>query len=171
MRTEDGVWYGISIDLWRRVADQLHLRYRFDQQPTLQDLFAGAAEGKFDVSVGALTITAARSRLLDFTSSFYSTGLGIAVPATASLSWIPVLRAFTNFGFLQAVVALLALAILVGFLIWYLERHHNEQFAGGLMKGLSSGVWWADHGHDQEGDDQLRSADFLWGAWLRLSGP
>ncbi len=68
MRAEDGSWRGISVDLWRRAADQLHLHYRFDEQPTLQDLFAGAADGKFDVSVGALTITAARSRLLDFTS-------------------------------------------------------------------------------------------------------
>ncbi|MBX9710326.1 MAG: transporter substrate-binding domain-containing protein [Xanthobacteraceae bacterium] len=143
MLAEDGNWHGISIDLWRRAADQLHLRYRFDEQPTLQELFEGSADGKFDVSVGALTITAARARRLDFTSSFYSTGLGIAVPAAGSLSWIPVIRAFTNFGFLQAVLALLALALLVGFLIWYLERHHNEQFAGGLKKGLSSGVWWA----------------------------
>ena len=30
MKTPDGVWIGVSIDLWRHVADQLHLRYHIE---------------------------------------------------------------------------------------------------------------------------------------------
>ena len=141
MKSDDGGWQGISIDLWRQVASTLQLRYRFAEEPTVDGLIQGAANGKFDVAVGALTVTAARSRILDFTSSFYSTGLGIAVPATGTLNWVPVLRAFLNFGFLQAVLALLAL--MVGFLIWSLERRSNDQFGGDYKKGLSSSIWWA----------------------------
>jgi hypothetical protein len=44
MKAEDGTWRGISIDLWRRVADQLHLRYRF-QETTLEGLTEGVAKG------------------------------------------------------------------------------------------------------------------------------
>ena len=29
MKQQDGTWRGISIDLWRRIAERLHLRYRF----------------------------------------------------------------------------------------------------------------------------------------------
>jgi ABC-type amino acid transport substrate-binding protein len=29
MKAEDGTWHGISIDLWRHISDQTHLRYRF----------------------------------------------------------------------------------------------------------------------------------------------
>jgi polar amino acid transport system substrate-binding protein len=29
MKRSDGTLYGISIDLWHRIAEQLHLRYRF----------------------------------------------------------------------------------------------------------------------------------------------
>ncbi len=143
MRTGNGDWRGISVDLWRRVADEMHFRYRFAEQDTIYDLIEGTAAGKFDVAIGALTITGARFRRLDFTSSFYSTGLGIAVPASGSLSWVPVIRAFTTFGFLQAVVALLGLALLAGVSIWLLERRHNEQFGGGIKNGVISGVWWA----------------------------
>lgn len=143
MQAANGDWRGISVDLWRRIADQMHLRYRFVEQDTIYDLIEETAAGKFDVAIGALTITGARFRRLDFTSSYYSTGLGIAVPASGSLSWIPVIRAFTTFGFLQGVVALLGLALLAGFSIWLLERHHNEQFSGGFKKGIISGVWWA----------------------------
>lgn len=81
MKASDGTWQGISIDLWRHVADQLHLHYRFVEAPDVQSLIDGVAAGKFDVAVAALTVTAGRERILDFTQPFYATGLGIAVPA------------------------------------------------------------------------------------------
>jgi polar amino acid transport system substrate-binding protein len=37
MKAEDGTWRGISIDLWQRIADRTHLRYRF-QETTLNGL-------------------------------------------------------------------------------------------------------------------------------------
>lgn len=142
MKQPGGEWQGISVDLWREVANNLRLRYRFEEEPTVGALIDGAANGKFDVSIGALTVTGARARVLDFTSPFYSTGLGIAVPASGSLSWLPVLQAFMNVGFLQAVLALLLLALLVGVIIWFFERK-NDEFSGGVRKGLSSSMWWA----------------------------
>ena len=143
LKSDDGDWQGISIDLWRQVASSLRLRYRFVEEPNIDNLIQGTADGKYDVAVGALTVTAARSRVLDFTSSFYSTGLGIAVPTSGTLNWLPVLRAFLNFGFFQAVLLLLSLALLFGFLIWSLERRSNDQFGGDYKKGLSSSIWRA----------------------------
>ena len=142
IKQTDGSWQGISVDLWREVAHNLKLRYRFAEERTVGALIDGAATGKYDVSIGALTVTAARVRALDFTSPFYSTGLGIAVPASGSLSWMPVLQAFMNVGFLQAVLALLFLALAVGIIIWFFERKSDE-FGGSIRKGLSSGMWWA----------------------------
>ena len=114
MKAADGSWSGISIDLWRHVADELHLRYRFSEEPTVQGLIDGVAAGRFDVAVAALTVTAARERIVDFTEPFYATGLGIAVPAGGEASWLPVIRTMTSFGFAQAIAALVGLAIVVG---------------------------------------------------------
>jgi len=143
MKSADGGWNGISIDLWRRVADELHLRYRFSEEPNVQGLIDGVADGKFGLAVAALTVTAARARVVDFTEPFYVTGLGIAVPAGGEASWLPIIRTMTSFGFAQAVVALVGLALVVGLLIWFFERRHNEDFGGGLAKGLTTGVWWS----------------------------
>jgi len=140
MKAADGTWQGISIDLWRRVADQLHLHYRFAEEPDVQGLIDGVAAGKFDVAVAALTVTAGREQILDFTQPFYATGLGIAVPAGGEASWLPIIRTMTSFGFAQAILALIGLALAVGFLVWLFERRHNEDFGGGVAKGLSSGV-------------------------------
>ncbi len=143
MKAADGTWQGISIDLWRRVADQMHLHYRFAEEPDVQGLIDGVTAGKFDVAVAALTVTAGREQILDFTQPFYATGLGIAVPAGGEASWLPIIRTMTSFGFAQAIGALIGLALAAGFLVWLFEHRHNEDFGGGVAKGLSSGVWWS----------------------------
>ena len=117
MKAADGSWNGISIDLWRRVADQLHLRYRLYEVPTVQGLLDGVADGRLDVAAAALTVTATRARILDFTQPFYTTGLGIAVPAGGEPTWLPVIRTMKSFGFAQAILVLIGSALAVGF--WF----------------------------------------------------
>ena len=151
MKLPDGNWTGISIDLWRRVAEERQLRYRLVEQDTVQALIDGVAAGKFDIAVAAVTVTGARENILDFTAPFYATGLGIAVSSGGAASWTPVLRALTSFGFLQAVLALIGLALLVGLVVWVFERRHNEEFGGGVARGLSSSVWWTTVAMTQRG--------------------
>jgi ABC-type amino acid transport substrate-binding protein len=148
----DGSLHGISIDLWCRIADRLRLRYRFSEQATVQDLIAGTASGSFDAAIAALTVTAARDRIVDFTQPFYSTGLGIAV-STGESQWMSILRALLSFGFFQAVLVLLGIATLVGFLVWLLERRKTEHFRGGT-KGLGTSLWWSAIAMTQAGASQ-----------------
>jgi polar amino acid transport system substrate-binding protein len=143
MKGPDGTWQGISIELWRRVAREHDLRFRFAEENNVQGLLEGIAAGKYDIVVAAMTPTAAREQAVDFTQPFYASGLGIAVPVTGQAGWLPVVRAMTSFGFLQAVMALIGLALVAGFLIWLFERRGNEHFGGGVTKGISSGVLWS----------------------------
>lgn len=143
MKDGSGKWSGLSVELWEKIAVDLGLKYRYADAATVPELLDGAAAGKFDIAFGALTVTADREQRLDFTQSYYVTGLGIAVPTVSSMSWVPIVRAMTSFGFLQAVIGLLGLALLAGVLMWIFERRHNEDFSGGLGKGLTSSVWWS----------------------------
>ena len=159
MKAADGNWSGISIDLWRRIADDLHLHYRFVEEASVQTLIDGVAAGRFDMAVAALTVTAERERVLDFTQAFYVTGLGIAVPASGEASWRPIIRTLTSFGFAQAIMALVGLALVVGFVVWLFERRHNDDFSGGAARGISSGVWWSAMTMTQRGAGSFRSAN------------
>jgi ABC-type amino acid transport substrate-binding protein len=143
MKDSDGEWRGIAVDLWKRAASEIDQPYRLVEVETVNDLLDYVVHGKFDIAVGAVTITPGRERLLDFSQPYYVTGLGIAVPAETGASWWPVLRSITSFGFLQAVAALMGLSIAVGVLLWLVERRHNEHFSGTIVKGLSSSVWWS----------------------------
>jgi len=143
MKQPDGQWSGLSVELFRRTADQLGLKYHFVEVPTVQAQIDGVAAGTFDLATAAITVTAEREKLVDFSQPFYRSGLGIALPQNREPSWQPMLRSLTSFGFLQATLALILIALVIGTLIWLFERRHNEDFGGGLAKGLSSSVWWS----------------------------
>ena len=138
MRAEDGSWRGIGIDLWRRIAEATHLRYRFEET-TLENLTAGVADGSLDLAVAALTVTAPRFHAVDFTLPFFSTGLGIAVANDSVVSWWPVATNILSLGFLRAVAVLFAVALVVGIVLWFFERRRNEHF-GMHRQGLGSSL-------------------------------
>jgi len=67
IKRKDGSWHGISIALWHRIAERLHVRYRFAEQKTNQEILDGVVKGTFDAGIAAITITAQRERAVDFT--------------------------------------------------------------------------------------------------------
>ncbi|WP_245512094.1 MULTISPECIES: transporter substrate-binding domain-containing protein [unclassified Mesorhizobium] len=142
-KLQDGTWSGLSIDLWQKIAGRLNLRFHYVEVPSVQDQIDGVVGGKFDVAMAAITVTADREKTVDFTQPFFTTGLGIATPLNSQPSWRPILRALTSFGFLQAVLALIVISVVVGVLIWMFERRHNDDFGGGVAKGLFSSMWWS----------------------------
>lgn len=136
----DGRWSGLAIDLWRGMARDLGVTYKF-QEASLQDMVAGVADGRFAMSVGALTVTPDREARIDFTHPFYTTGFGIVTDRTAP-TWLVLLRNFFTWSFLQAVLLLAAVLLVVGFLLWLAERRDNDdQFGGGAVRGTGSGFW------------------------------
>jgi len=68
--------------------------------------------------------------------------------------WLPIFRTFLSFGFLQAIVALVGIAMGVGILVWLCERRHNDNFGGGVAKGLGSSFWWSAIAMTQAGAAQ-----------------
>jgi polar amino acid transport system substrate-binding protein len=148
-KLQDGAWSGLSVDLWKRIADALPVRYRFVEVETVQEQIDGVASGKFDAATAAITVTAERERAVDFTQPFYATGLGIAIPLSREPSWRPLVNALTSFGFVQAILALIGISLLVGLLIWLFERRHNDHFGGGAARGMFASLWWATNAATQ----------------------
>jgi polar amino acid transport system substrate-binding protein len=142
IKRSDGSWGGISIELWRRIADELGVETEL-VETDLQGLLQGVRDGRFDASVAAITITPDRERDFDFSHPIYSTGLAIAARSEGG-GWLTALRAFFSLAFLRVVLLLLALLLVVGFAAWLFERRHNpEQFERNPVRGVGSGLWWA----------------------------
>ena len=143
MQTEDGRWEGISVDLWKEVAAGMNREFEWAPM-SFNELLSATENGEIDVAVGALTMTADRESRFDFSHPFYQTGLSIAVPPVPEQSLLASLGALISWQFLSVVLALGALLLAVGFLLWLVERRRNpEQFGGSAAEGIGSSFWWA----------------------------
>lgn len=143
MKSQDGKWTGITIDLWRQIAYELNLDFEF-RELDLTQLLDGVTKGSLDAVVAALTVTSEREKAFDFTHPVYTSGLGIAVASKEGNPWLAVLKRFLSPAFLKIITALFLLLLIVGMLIWLLERKKNpQQFGGGLKEGAASGFWWS----------------------------
>jgi len=139
----DGTWQGISIDLWRAVADDLGLAFEL-REVSLDGLVEGLADGSLDASVAALTVTPEREQRVDFTHPFHPSGLGIAVPTEGGGHVARALRGLLSTRFFEAVGTLVVVIFLAGAVLWLLERKRNaEQFGGTVGQGLGSAFWWS----------------------------
>lgn len=141
-RTADGDFDGISIRLWRAIAEDLDLEYEF-VETDLNGMLDGLRDGKLDAVAAALTVTPERETSMDFSHPFYSAGLGIAVAQRPTTLW-DTMGAIFSWQFFQALGALLLVLFAVGVAIWLLERCANPgQFGGKTHEGIGSGFWWS----------------------------
>lgn len=143
MKNNNGHWDGLTIELWRDIAQDLGLKFTFEET-TLHDALEGVANHTYDAAVAAITITSEREKTLDFTQPYFITGLGIAVPNQQQRGWVQAMRQFASMAFLKTVLGLVALLLFAGLLVWFFERRHNApQFGEGPGKGVLAGFWWA----------------------------
>lgn len=141
IKSDNGTWSGISIELWRRLAHTLHFKYRFKEVP-LDGLINGTSAHKLDAALAAITVTAAREDSVDFSQPYYSTGLGISVRRVSVFNWLTLAEGLFSLKLLEMLVLLVSAIVLVGFIIWLIERQHTEHFSGGVREGLGSSVMW-----------------------------
>jgi polar amino acid transport system substrate-binding protein len=147
MRAQDGSWSGISVELWQWIAADIGVDTEF-RETTVTGLFDDLAPGRpLDLSIGALTITPEREDRLDFSQSFFLSGLAVAVktaPGAGGLwSW---LGRVLVWNFWRIVAALCVSLVLVALLIWALERKGNPKEFGGngkVHRGIGSALWWS----------------------------
>jgi ABC-type amino acid transport substrate-binding protein len=141
----EGLFSGASVDLWRRVADDLHLSYRFIAVAKMGDLIAGVERGQFDAAIGAITITPDRLAHVEFTYPAHRSGVAVALPKqtgpiAAVMSYVAVVRELG-----PLIVITLGLLVLIGALMWVFER--RRRLAGNpherAVTSLSDGIYWA----------------------------
>ena len=140
-KDKDGKWKGISIELWKDIARANDYKFTI-QETTLEDFLKGIKNNKYDVGVGGITITSDRTKEMTFSQPFISSSMGIAYMDTGN-PWMDVLGKFLSVTFLRIVLALAAVLLLAGFVVWLFERKRNEEFGGKTHKGLGSAFWWS----------------------------
>ena len=139
----DGSVDGVSVDLWRRVAEVLRRDYQLIPVSQMEDILQGLERKDYDAAIGAITITPARLARVDFSYPTHRSGAAVAVrqdtgPMAALASYGSVL------GELAPLIALtFALLIVMGVAMWIAERPMQPQGHESVVDTLRDGVYWA----------------------------
>lgn len=144
MQSAEGEWEGLSIDIWKEVAQQAGLSYSFEET-TLTGMLEGVENATYQAAISAITMNSEREKKFDFSHSYYTSGLGLATKAQSDgLNWLAVAKAFFSWQFLSALIGLGIVLLVAGLAIWAFERKKNhEQFGGSNISGIGDGFWWS----------------------------
>ena len=143
MKTMDGRWEGLSIELWNAIAQQLGVEYEL-REYSFEQLLGEVKKGEFDVIL-ALAATERHETIMDLSLPFLRSGSAIAVPAEAAEhSWLSFVGHLVSLNVLAVIGLLILLSLTAGAIVWLLEsRRNREMFGGGTLRGIGSGIWWA----------------------------
>jgi len=141
----DGGLSGLSVDLWRRVAEELEWEYRLTPVSQMETILSGLEQGRFDAAIGAITITPEREARIDFSYPTHRSGVAVALPKetgplAAIVSYVTVAA---DLGTL--IVGIFALLLLLGVVIWLIERpgRSGKPPPEDSVVTLRDGLYWA----------------------------
>ncbi len=135
-------WNGISVRIWEALADDMGRTFELEQAESVADALRQVEQGRADVAIGPISITASRAVRVAFTQPYYESALSIVAPETTPGAWQRV-RPFLSGPFLKGFGIFLLVLVIVGHLFWRAERKHNDDFPKEMVPGTGVGVWLA----------------------------
>ncbi|MBK8010272.1 MAG: transporter substrate-binding domain-containing protein [Deltaproteobacteria bacterium] len=134
---------GLSLDIWRLLAEAAGVSYDFSVFSTVDAALAAVAAGRLDVVVGPISITSARCREVHFLQPYFQSSLSILASTRRQVIWDR-FAPFLNRAFFAGTGMLILILAGVGTLVWLAERKKNEgQFPNAVGKGVGAGTWFA----------------------------
>jgi polar amino acid transport system substrate-binding protein len=142
--TEDGVKSGFTIDLLNAIAKRTGWTYNYVDGKTVKGILDDATTKRADAAAAAISITADRADVVDFSQPILNAGLQIVVPAGAIERSQPGLSDFLKLLFSKTMavwlLAAFALTVIPAHIIWVLERRHADSM---VSKSYFPGIFQA----------------------------
>jgi polar amino acid transport system substrate-binding protein len=141
----DGSIVGASVDLWRRVAEQIARPFVLTPVSEIEAILGGLEQGRFDAAIGAITITPDRLERVDFSYPAHRSGVAVAFRRENGP-----LAVLSSYG--AAVSELMPLILLIvvmlgvtGLAMWRIEKSHPSAAQGteSAVATLRDGLYWA----------------------------
>ncbi|MBK1989804.1 transporter substrate-binding domain-containing protein [Sphaerospermopsis aphanizomenoides BCCUSP55] len=159
--SHQGELSGFSIDLWRSIAKEMNIESKFIEYPTVADLLTAVKDGKANLGISAISITAERQQNFDFSLPMLAAGLQILVrkQATSDGFLTKIGQLFFSTGLLQIIGVALVLVIVAAHIIWLTERRHPEGIIPKeYFPGIFKACWWAAATLGAQADEMPKGA-------------
>ncbi len=138
---ENGEFSGLSISSWQLVNEKLGAEYEYKVYPSLTALMQGIEKEEIDFSINPITVTDNRMKRMDFSQPYFISYTGIA-QRSGSKVW-GYISNLLSWNFISAILVLLGVIFIFGFLVWLFERKKNHEEFGSGTRGIFQGFWWS----------------------------
>ena len=142
MKNLEGKWEGVSIDLWKKIAQKLNLQYKFKEYKTLEGLMGSVRGDNIEVALSAITATADREKFADFSNGYYTEELAIAIPKHEGSIFKALLSKLFSYTTLWVFLGVVVVIHIAGLAFWYMEKDEIDNNESSI-KGIDNGIWWA----------------------------
>ena len=137
---------GFSIDLWNKIASELNVNTQWVYYDSTSALVEGAKKGEIDAGISAVTITSAREKEIDFSSSMYELGLQVMIDASKSSASVLELMAkeINKMMSIKTSIIFLLFLLITIHLRWFVDRRdqNSDLFSKNYFSGILDAFWW-----------------------------
>lgn len=143
IKEKDGEWIGLNMSIWKAAAHELKIEYDLKEMD-FDELLTALQNRSIDIAINTIYVTAERQKFIDYSFPFGNSRLAIAtLPQEISHPWWTAIRLFFSWGTLKVILFLCLALVILGFILWLIERKANpDHFGGNVIKGIGSGIYW-----------------------------
>jgi polar amino acid transport system substrate-binding protein len=143
---KDGRRVGYAAELWDQLARETNITYEVQVVKTAQEIIDAVKNKSADIGVGALSVTAQREAVIDFSQPFYDSGLQVLVSGSSGSFADNIGSLVANLFNLELIGMFLLLVgtmVLISYLVWRYEHKVNEdQWPADYRSGMWESFWW-----------------------------
>lgn len=132
---------GFSIDLWTELARRMRVDFVWVDKGSRSEQLESVRGGEVDVAISALVMTPERERIVDFSQSYFDSGLQIMVRAESGSEAIDALLAIPWAAIGRLFVAAIVVMFLWANVLWVVERRRNPALARSYVAGIGEALW------------------------------
>jgi len=118
---EGGVWRGLAVDLWTRVANREGFPYVLVPSASIRSMLEATRRGQLDVAVECINLSPQRLRQYRFSLPFQEDGQAVMVASSPFSLGQAFLSALLGGSLLRLLVVVLLATVALSSLVWWLE--------------------------------------------------
>ncbi len=163
---------GISLDIWKEIADREKIQYSLKEYDTVAGLIDAVTKGEVEVGIGPISITSERIEKVSFTQPYYSSHKALLARAD-SISIFETIAPFLQKAFFYGIGLLVSLLFLVGNLVRLAEKENNPPYQLPYWSSVGNGMWLSIVTFTTVGYGDLtvktRAGRFIIASWMIVS--
>ena len=134
-------WAGFSVDLWSEIARRMRADFVWVEAGLRDEQMETLRRGDADVVISAIAMTPKREQYVDFSLSYFASGLQIMVRAEEESPLLVTLMAIPWLGIGKLFAAAIVLMFLWANVLWFIERGRQLDRSRGYVAGIGEAMW------------------------------